>query len=215
MPEYGPIIVKGMVLPEDIYGEKAVSRGDSNTRLITLRNLTWEQSAIRVNVGEETGLSNDIIYQARLLHPVERILGTFKKGESFTVPVDPFRSALILICPDGNGGIGIKGCDYEIIQDIPDKPLRIKLVGLPGTRHSIKLDTGDKSFTGAELDGRKVSSLIKGRSLKINFPGEPLREPYHRKIADITPCNVPEDAEALYEATIFSTDNNALEIRSL
>ena len=38
---------------------------------------------------------------------------------------------------------------------------------------------------------------------------------YHRKIADLVPCDVPEDAEALYEATIFSTDNNALEIREL
>lgn len=213
--KYGPIIVTGMVLPEDIYGEKAVSRGDSKTRLITLRNLSWEQSDVNVKLDEETGLSDDITYQARLLHPVERILGTFRKGESFTVPVDPFRSALILICPDGNGGIGIKGCDYEIIQDVPGKPLKIKLLALPGTRHLIKLDTGDKSFTGAELDGTKVSSIIKGRSLKINFPGEPLKEPYHRKIADLTPCDVPEDAEALYEATIFAADNNALEIRSL
>ncbi|MBA7551383.1 hypothetical protein ES705_43923 [subsurface metagenome] len=192
-----------------------MSRGDTKTRLITLRNLSWEQSEVKVNVDEETGLSDDITYQARLLHPVERILGIFKKGESFTVPVDPFRSALILICPDGNGGIGIKGCDYEIIQDIADKPLRIKLLGLPGTSHSIKLDTGDNSYSGAELDGRKVNSLIKGRSLEVVFPGEQLKEAYHRKLADLTPCDVPDDAEALYEATIFATDNNALEIREL
>ena len=40
--KYKEILVNGMVLPEAKYGEKAVSRGDDKTRLITLRNLTWE-----------------------------------------------------------------------------------------------------------------------------------------------------------------------------
>ncbi len=213
--QYGQLMVNGKVLPEDVYGEKAVSRGDENTRLITLRNLSWEPSEVKVTLDEETGLTNDILYQARLLHPVERLLGTFKKGDTFSVPVDPFRASLILICPDGEAGIGIDGCDYEIIQDVADKPVRIKLVAFPGTSHKIKLDAGGQRFSGAELEGTNVGSLISGRSLKIDFPGEPLKEPYHRKIADLTPCDVPEDAEALYEATIFSTDNNALEIREL
>jgi len=212
---YGPIMVNGMVLPEDRYGEKAVSRGDTNTRLITLRNLSWEPSEVEVNVDEETGLTDNILYEARLLHPIERTLGTFKKGDSFKIPVDPFRAALVLICPDGQGGIGIDGCDYEIIQDVPGKPIRIMMAGLPGTKHTIKLDAAGKDFSGAELEGKNANSLLKGRSVKIEFPGEPLTEPYHRKIADLNPCDVPVDAEALYEATIFSTDNNALEIREL
>jgi len=213
--QYGPIMVNGLVLPEESYGEKAVSRGDANTRLITLRNLSWEPSEVEVSVDEETGLTDDILYEARLLHPVERLLGTFKKGDSFTVPVDPFRASLVLICPDGEGGIGINGCDYEIIQDVPGKPVRIMMAGLPGTKHTIKLDAAGQHFSGAELEGTKVNSLLKGMSVKIDFPGEPLTESYHRKIADLNPCDVPDDAEALYEATIFSTDNNALEIREL
>ena len=40
--EYGSIMVDGFVLPEKTYGEKAVSRGDAETRLITLRNLSWD-----------------------------------------------------------------------------------------------------------------------------------------------------------------------------
>lgn len=213
--EYGSIMVDGIVLPEEKYGEKAVSRGDSDTRLITLRNLSWEQTHANITLGEETGLTADITYEVRLLHPVERIIGTFGNGESLKIPVDPFRSALVLICPEGEGGPGIKGCDYEIIQDIPNKPLKIKLKGFPGTKHKIKLANSVDKFSDAKLDGKPVSSLTKGRSLNINFEGELMQEPYHRKIADLTPCDVPEDAEALYEATIFAADNNALEIRSL
>jgi hypothetical protein len=213
--KYGPIMVNGMVLPEERYGEKAVSRGSSNTRLLTLRNLNWEQKKVEINIDEEIGITESTRYEARLLHPAERILGSFKKGETVSVPVDPFRSALVLICPANEGGIGIAGCDYEVIQDVPGKPVKIILEGLPGTKNSIKLDTGGRKFSEAGLDGKKINGLVNGKSIKIEFPGDLLKEPYHRKIADLTPCNVPADAEALYEATIFSVDNNALEIRSL
>jgi hypothetical protein len=66
-----------------------------------------------------------------------------------------------------------------------------------------------------ELEGKKISGLLKGKPVDIQFAGEPLKEIYHRKIADLSPCDLPDDAEALYEATLFSTDNNALEIREL
>ncbi len=213
--KYGGIMVNGIVLPKEKYGEKAVSRGNSDTRLITLRNLSWEQTSKNLTIGEEIGLSENKSYEVRLLHPVERIMGIYKRGESLDIPVDPFRSALLLICPEGEGGPGIIGCDYEIIRDIPGEDIKIKLKGFPGTKHKIKLANNNIRFSGAKLDGKSVSSLTKGKSLNISFDGELMKEAYHRKIADLLPCEVPDDAEALYEATIFSTDNNALEIREL
>lgn len=51
--QYGSIMVNGKVLPEEKYGEKAVSRGDSRTRLITLRNLSWEQSEVDITIGKD------------------------------------------------------------------------------------------------------------------------------------------------------------------
>jgi len=213
--KYGPIMVDGLVLPEEKYGEKAVSRGNSDTRLISLRNLSWENKKANMTIGEEIGLKEDIRYEVRLIHPVERIIGTYKTGESLKVAVDPFRSALLLICPEGEGGVGIKGCDFEIIQEIDNKAVRISLKGFPGSKHRISLENGGTEFTGAQLEGKQVNSLIKGKTMTISFDGEPLNQPYHRKISELLPCKVPEDAEALYEATIFSTDNNALEIREL
>jgi hypothetical protein len=45
---YRDILTRGMVLPENSYRPHAVSRGDGKTRLITLRNLTWEPVTHRV-----------------------------------------------------------------------------------------------------------------------------------------------------------------------
>lgn len=213
--KYGDILVKGMVLPEEEYGEKAISRGNSNTRLITLRNLSWDQSEATISIGAETGLTDNIRYEARLLHPTERLLGTFKKGESLKVKVDPFRSALVLVCPEGKAGIGIDGCDYDLISEVAGKPVKIMLKGLPGTSHEIKLRSNNLKFSKAEIDHVPSTEILKNKKIVVNFPGEPLKEHWHRKIGDLSECKVPEDAEALYEATIFSADNNAFEIRSL
>jgi len=49
----------------------------------------------------------------------------------------------------------------------------------------------------------------------VSFSGTPLKVKYPRKLGGLTPCAVPADAEALYEATCFAADNNALEVRAL
>jgi len=213
--QYRDIMTQGIVLPEEIYGEKAVSRGNENTRLITLRNISWESRDVNVRLNNEIGLVDDELYEARLIHPVERIIGKFRQDEEFTIEVEPFRSALLLICPDGEGGPGIKGCDYEVIQDISGKPLKINLLGFPGMSYYIELETGGSIFSRIDLEGKDVQAVLAGEKLAIQFPGEKLSKPYHRKLGDLIPCEVPEDAEALYEATVFAADNNALEVRSL
>lgn len=213
--KYEKIMVNGKVLPADRYGEKAVSRGDANTRLITMRNLKWQPEEFSVKLDDELGIKEDIKYEVRLLHPVERILGAFGKGDEVQVTMDPFRSALVLICPVNEGGLGIRGCDHEIVRDVLGQPVKITLNGMPGETHQIELDAGGNSFSRAELEGKNEPKLINGKSLTIKFPGAVLQEKYHRKLTDLVACEVPADAEALCEATIFSTDNNALEIRSL
>ena len=55
--KYNDILVHGMALPET-YGPSAVSRGSDDTRLITLRNLTWEPVTYKVSLGEEIGLKD-------------------------------------------------------------------------------------------------------------------------------------------------------------
>lgn len=50
--------------------------------------------------------------------------------------------------------------------------------------------------------------------MKVSIPGERLSKPWHRKLADLETCEVPADAESLYEATCYAAGNNALAIRS-
>jgi len=213
--QYGAIMVDGMVLPEESYGDKAVSRGDAETRLITLRNLSWDQKNFQLIIGKEIGLVEDQQYEVRSFHPTEEILGEFNFGESCPFDLDPFRSALILVTPVGKGGLGIKGCDYEIVRDVKDKEIIINLLGLPGESKWITLEAGDSKFKEATINGRLNKNLVEGKKVKIDFPGEKLSEEYYRNIGELIECEVPLDAEVIYEATIYSADNNALEVRSL
>jgi hypothetical protein len=41
------------------------------------------------------------------------------------------------------------------------------------------------------------------------------RQPWHRKLTDLKPVEVPADDGALYEATCYAADNNAMEVRSI
>ncbi|MFC2097450.1 discoidin domain-containing protein [Bacteroidota bacterium] len=213
--KYGDILVEGIVLPENIYGLKAVSRGDNETRLITLRNLEWDKKSFNLTVNEEIGVSKDQMYEIRVLHPIESIIGEFRFGESIQIDVDPFRSALVLVSQVGQGGLGIHGCDYEIVQDVEDKYLVINLMGFPGESKWISLDSNHLKFKNASIDGVSNKKIINGKKIRIDFPGDKLSEEYYRKIGELKECEVPADAEALYESTVFAADNNALEIRSL
>ncbi|MDR3061943.1 MAG: hypothetical protein LBU57_07505, partial [Dysgonamonadaceae bacterium] len=153
--------------------------------------------------------------KARLFHPVERLLGTFEYGDSLTVSIPAFRSLLLSVSSsDEYEEPGISGVDFEIVKNVPDQPLVIRLLGLPGTESSIKMEkiSGVKKV---EIDGENISELKNGKSTNIKFNGEKLKDPYHRKIVAMQRSEIPEDAVSIYETTIFAADNNAMEIRSL
>ena len=62
----------------------------------------------------------------------------------------------------------------------------------------------------------RVVKNVKGKAPVIEKL-EPiaLKQPWHRKLAELTSTELPSDWEGLYEATIFAADNNAMELRSL
>lgn len=185
---YREIMVHGMVLPEASFGPHAVSRGDGRTRLITLRNLTWEAVRYTIPLDESIGLTATKSVEVRQFHPVERVLGMFRAGGTVEVEVLPFRACLVLVTAEECAEPLVVGCDYEVIRDVPGKALLIDMVGLPG----------------------EFSQLM-----DVTFPGKKLKRAWHRKLADLKVGAVPADAEALYEATCFAADNNALEVREL
>jgi hypothetical protein len=109
----------------------------------------------------------------------------------------------------------LSGCAYDVVRDVPGKDVVIKVLGYPGSAERISLVGDGRAYRKATLDGREIPELLRDKSVEVRFPGERLRQPWHRKLAGLQPGPVPQDAESLYEASCYAADNNALEVRSL
>ena len=214
--QYRDILVSGMVLPEREYGLNAVSRGDDHTRFITLRNLSWNPVSYKIKLDESVGLKKSSKVQVKMYHPTEKIIGRYAYGAVVDMEVLPFRSCLVKISDAAaEKEFGIEGTDYQVVTNLPGKPMEVKLLGFSGTEKNIRLTGKFTGFQSATIDGKPVPELLKGKALKIGFNGEKAANNYHRKLGDLNLCEIPADAEAIYEATCFAADNNALEVREL
>jgi hypothetical protein len=164
-----------MVLPEESYGPHAVSRGDGKTRLITLRNLTWEPVTRKIALDSGIGLEGAKGREVRLFHPYEEILGrNLEPGASVDVTIHPFRAVLLLVTT----------------EDCPEPAL----------------DKGPF----------RVVRHVKGAKPEIDrLTPIKLKKPWHRKLGDLKPAELPADWVGFYEVTCFAADNDALELRSL
>ncbi|MEY3394091.1 MAG: hypothetical protein RL346_327 [Verrucomicrobiota bacterium] len=173
--KYRDILTKGIILPKETYGENAVSRGNEKTRLITLRNLTWEPVTHRIALDSSIGLTSDGKREVRLLHPYEEVIGkNLSSKQTVEVIVHPFRAVLVIASTQPISEPSLEKGAYQVVKHIEGKPV--------------------------EID--KLTPIA-------------LKQPWHRKLADLTPSDLPSDWEGLYETTMFAADNNALELRSL
>ena len=172
---YNDLLINGMILPEESYGPNAVSRGNEKTRLITLRNNTWQPITRTVALDETIGLKDTRPREVRLFHPYEEVLGrSLGAADTVEVTIHPFRSLLLLVTADECPEPSLKDGRYRVIKNVKGK--------------------------------RPVFERLTPLALK---------NPWHRKLGDLTATGLPADWEALYESTCFAADNNALEIRSL
>ncbi len=208
--KYRDILIDGKVLPEEKYGKYAISRGNSHTRLLTLRNLSWETQEYTITFDEEIGIGKNQNLKVFQMHPYEFYFGTFSYGDSQDVRIEPFRAAMFLISDEAPQDIFVKGAEYRIVRELDDKSVLIDIWGMSGTETDIQFSIPCSSVI---IAGEEQSTDIS--NFHISFPGELLRQSPNRKLSEMQICAIPEDAEALYEATVFAADNNALEVRSL
>lgn len=129
---YRDILINGMVLPEETYGPNAVSRGNETTRLITLRNLTWEPITYKIALDQSIGLSADSGREVRLFHPYEEILGKdLSSSGSIDITIHPFRAALVLVTTEGCEEPSIESGPYQVVRNIDGHDVEIdKLIPL-------------------------------------------------------------------------------------
>jgi hypothetical protein len=212
--QYRDILVNGMTLPEDIYGPKAVARGDANTRFLALRNLSWKTVTYHIKLGQETGLENNgSKVKARLYHPYILDLGSHSYGGTIDVEVLPFRAALVkLTNVEEKDKVLISGIPYRIINDYSATP-EVELLGMPGNTYKAKVEKGNCAFSRAVVDGKKT--VLPHKSFTVTFGGQKLTEPFCRHIADMKSCQVPADAQSVYYSTCYAGSSNALETQSL
>jgi len=212
--KYGDILVNGKVLSEDNYGLNAVSRGDDKTRLITLRNISWLPVSYDIVLGDEIGITKGDIVKLIQVHPYEYMIGSFDKNKKVSVTIEPFRSALFIATTSEYNDPLINGSQFIVVRNVKGKPVLVDLVGNPGTEAVINLVEFSK-YKAVRIGNIKDKKLIAGDKVTIKFSGERLKLPPHRKIADMRVIDIPDDVGTLYEATVFSADNNALEVRSV
>lgn len=211
---YNEILVHGMMLPRDRYGENAVSRGDGENRLITLRNLSWLPKKYTITIDNSIGIKADGTFMVKQVFPTEKYIGRYMQGGTVEITVDPFHAALFLVTLHSTE-VDLRGCDYELIQALPGKPVVVKLLGLPGQK--VKLSWGGSEFpvTTARLAGSAKPAFFR-KGVSFRFPGSKSANDYHHKIGYLSPFSLtPEEARYIYEGSCFSADNNALEVRSL
>jgi len=212
---YNDILVNGIQLPEETYGKYAVSRGDDKTRLITLRNLTWQALQVTIKLDESIGLKSDGNVEVLQYHPVEKFVGTFKTDAEVVVTVLPFRTSLIKISTLPNPEFLLKGSAYQVVKNITGQTVLVNLLGSPGEKINLSLSDMLRKYKKAILNGKDISSVLSGKTASFTFPGKKKDIAYLKKIGNLHLSSLPENPEKYMETCNFAVDNNALEVREL
>ena len=199
--DYRDILVNGIELPEIQYGEHSVSRGDENTRFITLRNLSWETRNFKITLDGSIGLKdNGRKVKARLYHPCIEDRGDYSFGSSVEISVEPFRVALVkLTNVTEKDKVLLSGVPYRIINDRVGDSCTVKLLGNPGEEYEVCVTRGKAG---------------KNR-FKLRFDGDKLTQSPNRYISSLEECEIPEDMEAIFWASAFSQSSDCLEAQSV
>lgn len=214
--QYRDILVNGMTLPEEQYGPGAISRGDGKTQFLSLRNLSWEPVKYRITLDESIGLKQKRQVKARLYHPYIYDMGSHDYGTEIEVEVLPFRVALLKVTTESEKDkVALSGIPYRIVNDKVGNVTEVTLLGMPGESYQVRLESKKGKFKSASMDGEAMKVLLSGKPVNLTFEGKKLQSAAYRKIADMQPCDIPGDVSAIYYATVFAADNNALEVRSL
>lgn len=198
--KYAPLLVDGIELSEK-YGVYPVSRGDENTRIITLSNNSWTPLEIEFSISEEIGLGKCEKAHFIQYHPTQRYLGVFDYGASVKITAEPFRAYFCVITSNEPDEILLEDCDYEVVRDLEDKNVKINIVRAETAK------VLSKGFKSAKLDGMEVP-LDNIRVDKDEYLYAP------KRLAKLEDAEIPENVQALAEITLFAVDDDSLEARS-
>jgi len=126
---WNDILVEGMLLPAEIYGENAVARGDSARRILTFGNPSWEAKEFTLRLNGEIGLGKCDRVKVISHHPYTRVVGEFAYGEEVSLTVEAFRAALVEVCDARVSPDLPENCEFLVLhEDAACRPDRIKII---------------------------------------------------------------------------------------
>ena len=200
--KYGDILVEGIELPQ-YYGKYAVSRGNGKIRFITLRNISWEDKKITVELNETIGISKSECEKMKGIryHPAESYIGTFDYGDSVDVTVPAFRAVLLGVFENDEfckNTFALTDCEYEVVREKDGAPIEINILRTTG---------GHIKRIGGNTDNTNNC----GEILIENCPVIDETHLSPAFLGKMESCPVPENAEQLYEASMFRVNNDSLE----
>lgn len=191
-----PLLVDGLRLPER-FGANAVSRGNGRKRILCTGNDSWEPKTLELTLDETVGLQPGERFFVNLRHPYERHLGSFAFGDTVAVPMPPFRAVLVEIAVPALADPVLTNCSYETVtEDETGAPREIRLLETPGGEIRLLRNGAETPFCEASPTNEMEKPPV--------FLGE-LKETRRN----------PENGELLYEAAVFSADNDSLEARCI
>lgn len=190
-----PILVDGMVLPEERYGNCAAVRGSETKRFLSTGNNSWEPRTITVPLTEEIGLKTTGEIYVNLHHPYEQHLGCFKPGDTVEVELLPFRAVLLEVAAAEEAEPMLLGCAYEMVkEDENGVPVEVKLLKTAGGAVELLRGSERSHF----MDAGPVDILEQ----PPRYLGELDKVEHH-----------PANGEFLYETAVFPINNDSLESR--
>ena len=173
-----------------LFGFNSVSRGSSEKRFVVMGNGTWQPIVNTVKLNSEIGLFGEGNVKVILHHPYEKLLGTFSYGDRVDVEVPQFRAVLLEVAFENCASYCLENCTYEVIHGKDGNLSEVKVVASNGG----EILFGSKKYALGVFDNTEKAPVF---------------------ASELKECELPENAEALYEATAFSADSDSLEMRSL
>ncbi len=192
---YRDILVHGLLLPE-AYGPSSTARGDGKIRFITTGNPSWKNKMLKINLNSEIGLEKCGKVQVSVHHPYEKFVGIYDYGDNVEVELPAWRACLIEVSAVEAAKPMLTGCEYEVLHEAEGGKIdKVKVIRV-----------FDKIGT---TDGSAVPAALVGAEKFDNTIQEPV------DLGKLAVCDIPENAEQLFETANFGMDMDSFEARSI
>lgn len=190
------ILVDGM-LPASDLGDNAVIRGDGKRRFLATGNAQWSVRTIKIALDTTIGLAPCERVCVTRRFPTECFIGVYAYGETVEFDLPAFRAVLVEICDSSVADLQLTNCEYTVLHEQN---------GLPDFVNFLLIEGKVQYYDPQTDEYKRLKPKLQNLDIR-------LRDPI--KLGSLTSSPVPQNAEEIYEETVFALENDSLERRSI